>query len=153
MSLKARLQDDMKAAMRARDTARLSAIRFLLAAIQQKEVDGQTALDDAGVAAVIEKQLKQRRDSATQYAAGGRADLEAQERFEISVLEAYMPAGLSDAEIDAAVAKAIADTGAASPADMGKVMAQLKPALAGRADMAAVSARVKAALNAAPPAP
>ena len=146
MSLKARLQDDMKAAMRARDTARLSAIRFLLAAIQQKEVDGQTTLDDAGVAAVIEKQLKQRRDSATQYAAGGRADLEAQERFEISVLEAYMPAGLSDAEIDAAVAQAIANTGATSPADMGKVMAQLKPALAGRADMAQVSARVKAAL-------
>ena len=146
MSLKARLQDDMKAAMRARDTARLSAIRFLLAAIQQKEVDGQTTLDDAGVAAVIEKQLKQRRDSATQYAAGGRADLEAQERFEISVLEAYMPAGLSDAEIGAAVAQAIANTGATSPADMGKVMAQLKPALAGRADMAQVSARVKAAL-------
>lgn len=146
MSLKARLQDDMKTAMRARDTARLSAIRFLLAAIQQKEVDGQVTLDDTGIAAVIEKQLKQRRDSATQYAAGGRTDLEAQERFEISVLEAYMPAGLSEAEIDDAVAKAIADTGAASPADMGKVMAQLKPALAGRADMAQVSARVKAAL-------
>ena len=146
MSLKARLQDDMKTAMRARDAARLSAIRFLLAAIQQKEVDGQTTLDDAGVAAVIEKQLKQRRDSATQYATGGRADLEAKERFEISVLEAYMPAGLSDAEVDAAVAAAIASTGAASAADMGKVMAQLKPALAGRADMAQVSARVKAAL-------
>jgi uncharacterized protein len=146
MSLKARLQDDMKTAMRARDAARLSAIRFLLAAIQQKEVDGQTTLDDTGVAAVIEKQLKQRRDSATQYAAGGRADLEANERFEISVLEAYMPAGLSDTEVDAAVAAAIASTGAASPADMGKVMAQLKPALAGRADMAQVSARVKAAL-------
>ena len=147
MSLKARLQDDMKTAMRARDAARLSAIRFLLAAIQQKEVDGQTTLDDAGVAAVIEKQLKQRRDSAAQYAAGGRADLEAKERFEISVLEAYMPAGLSDAEVDAAVAAAIASTGAASAADMGKVMAQLKPALAGRADMAQVSARVKAALT------
>ncbi|MEZ5611669.1 MAG: GatB/YqeY domain-containing protein [Rhodocyclaceae bacterium] len=148
MSLKARLQDDMKTAMRARDTARLSAIRLLLAAIQQKEVDAQTTLDDSGVAAVVEKQLKQRRDSASQYAAGGRADLEAKERFEISVLETYMPAGLSDAEIDAAIASALASTGATTPADMGKVMAQLKPALAGRADMAQVSARVKAALAA-----
>ncbi|MFV0663742.1 GatB/YqeY domain-containing protein [Denitromonas sp.] len=148
MSLKARLQDDMKTAMRARDTARLSAIRLLLAAIQQKEVDAQTTLDDSGVAAVVEKQLKQRRDSASQYAAGGRADLEAKERFEISVLETYMPAGLSDDEIDAAIASALASTGATTPADMGKVMAQLKPALAGRADMAQVSARVKAALTA-----
>ena len=148
MSLKARLQDDMKTAMRARDTARLSAIRLLLAAIQQKEVDAQATLDDAAVTSVIDKQLKQRRDSASQYAAAGRNDLEAAERFEISVLEAYLPAGLSDAEIDAAVASAITSTGATSPADMGKVMAQLKPALAGRADMAQVSARVKAALAA-----
>ncbi|KAA3654504.1 MAG: GatB/YqeY domain-containing protein [Proteobacteria bacterium] len=148
MSLKARLQDDMKTAMRARDTARLSAIRLLLAAIQQKEVDAQTTLDDTAVLAVIDKQLKQRRDSASQYATAGRSDLEAAERFEISVLEAYLPAGLSDAEIDAAVAEAIAGVGATSPADMGKVMAQLKPALAGRADMAQVSARVKAALAA-----
>ena len=146
MSLKARIQEDMKSAMRARDSQRLSAVRFLLAAIKQKEVDTQTELDDDGVTAVIEKQLKQRRDSATQYADAGRTDLADKERFEIAVLEAYMPAQMSAEEIDAAVAKAIADTGAAGPADMGKVMGALKGALAGRADMGVVSARVKQAL-------
>ncbi|MCB1938191.1 MAG: GatB/YqeY domain-containing protein [Rhodocyclaceae bacterium] len=146
MSLKARIQEDMKAAMRARDSERLSAIRFLLAAIKQKEVDTRAELDDEATTAVIEKQLKQRRDSAQQYADAGRTDLESRERFEIGVLEAYMPAALSDAEVDAAVAQAIADTGARSPADMGKVMAALKAALAGRADMGQVSARVKRAL-------
>ncbi len=146
MSLKARIQEEMKAAMRARDSERLAAIRFLLAAIKQKEVDTQTELDDDGVTAVIEKQLKQRRDSATQYANGGRADLADKERFEITVLEAYMPAQMSAEEIAAAVTKAIADTGATSLADMGKVMAALKGALAGRADMGLVSARVKQSL-------
>ena len=145
MSLKERINEDMKAAMRAKDTARLSAIRLLLAAMKQKEVDERVTLDDAAVIAIIDKQLKQRRDSVTQYEAAKREDLAATERFEIEVLSAYMPVGLSDAEIDAAIAKAIADTGAAGPADMGKLMAVLKPALAGRADMAAVSAKVKAA--------
>lgn len=146
MSLKARIQEDMKTAMRARDSERLAAVRFLLAAIKQKEVDTQTELDDVAVAAVIEKQLKQRRDSATQYADGGRMDLADKERFEITVLEAYMPAQMSAEEIDAEVAKAIADTGASSPADMGKVMGVLKGALNGRADMGLVSARVKQSL-------
>jgi len=146
MSLKVRIQEDMKAAMRARDSERLAAVRFLLAAIKQKEVDTQTELDDEGVTAVIEKQLKQRRDSATQYADGGRMDLANKERFEITVLEAYMPAQMSAEDVDAAVAKAIASTGASSPADMGKVMGLLKGELAGRADMGLVSARVKQAL-------
>ncbi len=146
MSLKARIQDDMKAAMRAREAERLSAVRFLLAAIKQREVDSQTELDDAGVTTVIEKQIKQRRDSIEQYEQAGREDLAAKERFELTVLEAYMPPALSDAEIDDAIAKAIADSGATTPADMGKVMGPLKAALAGRADMGAVSARVKRAL-------
>ncbi|MCB1960762.1 MAG: GatB/YqeY domain-containing protein [Rhodocyclaceae bacterium] len=146
MSLKIRIQEDMKAAMRARDSERLSAIRFLLAAIKQKEVDTRAELDDEATTAVIEKQLKQRRDSAQQYADAGRTDLESRERFEISILEAYMPAALSEAEVDAAIAQAITDTGAGSPADMGKVMAALKAALAGRADMGQVSARVRRAL-------
>ncbi|QID18947.1 GatB/YqeY domain-containing protein [Nitrogeniibacter mangrovi] len=146
MSLKLRIQDDMKAAMRARDSERLGALRFLLAAIKQREVDSQAELDDAGVTAVIEKQLKQRRDSATQYADAGRTDLADKENFEITVLEAYMPAQMSEAEIDSAVAQAVASTGASSPADMGKVMGALKGALAGRADMGLVSARVKHAL-------
>ncbi len=146
MSLKARIQDDMKAAMRAREAERLSAVRFLLAAIKQREVDSQTELDDAGVTTVIEKQIKQRRDSIEQYEQAGREDLAAKERFELTVLEAYMPPALSDAEIDDAIAKAIADSSATTPADMGKVMGSLKAALAGRADMGAVSARVKRTL-------
>ena len=146
MSLKTRIQDDMKAAMRARESERLSAVRFLLAAIKQKEVDSRTELDDAATTAVIKKQIKQRRDSIQQYEQAGREDLAAKERFELTVLEAYMPPALSDAQIDDAIAQAIADSGATSPADMGKVMGPLKAALAGRADMAAVSARVKRAL-------
>ena len=146
MSLKTRIQDDMKAAMRAREGERLSAVRFLLAAIKQKEVDSRTELDDAATTAVIKKQIKQRRDSIQQYEQAGREDLAAKERFELTVLEAYMPPALSDAQIDDAIAQAIADSGATSPADMGKVMGPLKAALAGRADMAAVSARVKRAL-------
>ncbi|MFT3734174.1 MAG: GatB/YqeY domain-containing protein [Rhodocyclaceae bacterium] len=146
MSLKERINEDMKAAMRAKESARLSAIRLLLAAMKQKEVDERVTLDDAAVVAIIDKLLKQRRDSVTQYEAAKREDLAAAERFEIEVLSAYMPAGLSDAEIDAVIAKTIADTGATGPADMGKLMAALKPALAGRADMSAVSSKVKAAL-------
>ena len=146
MTLKERINEDMKAAMRAGETAKRDAIRLLLAAIKQKEVDERVTLDDAAVVAVIDKMLKQRRDSITQYDAAGRADLADAERFEADLLTAYMPAGLSDAEIGAAVAAAIAETAAAGPGDMGKVMAVLKPKLAGRADMSDVSKRVKAAL-------
>lgn len=146
MSLKTRITDDMKAAMRARDSERLAALRFLLANIKQKEVDSQTELDDAGVTAVIEKQLKQRKDSARQYTDAGRMDLADKESFEITVLEAYMPAQMSEAEIDAAIGQAMDTTGASSPADMGKLMGVLKGALAGKADMGLVSARVKKAL-------
>lgn len=146
MSLKVQIQDDMKAAMRARDSERLSALRFLLANIKQKEVDSQAELDDAGVTAVIEKQLKQRKDSARQYADAGRTDLADKENFEITVLEAYMPEQMSEADIDAAIARAMAETGAKAPADMGKLMGKLKGDLAGKADMGVVSARVKHAL-------
>ena len=146
MTLKERINEDMKAAMRAGETGKRDAIRLLLAAIKQKEVDERVVLDDAAVVAVIDKMLKQRRDSITQYDAAGRADLADAERFEADLLTAYMPAGLSDAEIGAAVVAAIAEAGAAGPGDMGKVMAVLKPRLAGRADMSEVSKRVKAAL-------
>lgn len=146
MTLKERINEDMKAAMRAGETVKRDAIRLLLAAIKQKEVDERVVLDDAAVVAVIDKMLKQRRDSITQYDAAGRVDLADAERFEADLLTAYMPAGLSEAEIGAAVAAAIAEAGAAGPGDMGKVMAVLKPKLAGRADMSDVSKRVKAAL-------
>jgi len=146
MSLKERITEDMKAAMRAKETVRLSAIRLLLAAIKQKEVDERVVVDDAMAVVIIDKLLKQRRDSVTQYEAAKREDLAAIERQEIEVLSAYMPAGLSEAEIDAAIQAAIAETGAAGPADMGKMMTALKPRLAGRADMAQVSAKIKAAL-------
>ena len=146
MTLKERINEDMKAAMRAGETGKRDAIRLLLAAIKQKEVDERVVLDDAAVVVVIDKMLKQRRDSITQYDAAGRADLADAERFEADLLTAYMPAGLSDAEVAAAVDAAIAEAGAAGPGDMGKVMAVLKPKLAGRADMSEVSKRVKAAL-------
>jgi uncharacterized protein YqeY len=146
MALKDRISEDMKSAMRARDTARLSALRLLLAALKQVEVDERKVLTDADVVAVIEKMLKQRRDSIQQYEAAQRQDLADAEKFEVSVLNAYMPEALSDAELQAAVAKAVADSGAKGPQDMGKVMALLKPALAGRADMGKVSALVKASL-------
>ena len=146
MTLKERINEDMKAAMRAGETGKRDAIRLLLAAIKQKEVDERVVLDDAAVVVVIDKMLKQRRDSITQYDAAGRADLADAERFEADLLTAYMPAGLSSEEIAAAVSAAVADTGAAGPGDMGKVMAVLKPKLAGRADMSDVSKRVKAAL-------
>ena len=146
MSLKIRINEDMKSALRAKDAPRLSAIRLLLAAVKQREIDERVELDDAEVTAVIEKLLKQRKDAATQYEAAGRLDLAGGERFEIEVLSAYMPAGLTAGEIAAAIDQAIASTGAAGPADMGKVMAILKPQLAGRADMAQVSAQVRAGL-------
>lgn len=146
MSLKARISDDMKTAMKARETARLGAIRLLLAAIKQKEVDERVELDDAAVLTVIDKMLKQRRDSISQYEAAGRQDLADAEKFEVGVLTGYMPQALSEAEIGAAVAEAVTASGAAGMQDMGKVMALLKPKLAGRADMGQVSARVKAAL-------
>ena len=146
MSLKERINDDMKAAMRAGETGKRDAIRLLLAAIKQREVDERIVLDDAAVIAVIDKMLKQRRDSITQYEAANRQDLADAEKFEADLLVAYMPAGLSDDEIAAAVAAAVAEVGAAGPGDMGKVMAVLKPKLAGRADMTEVSKRVKAAL-------
>jgi uncharacterized protein len=147
MSLKVRINDDMKAAMRARETERLGTIRLLLAAIKQREVDDRIELDDAGVTAVIDKMIKQRKDSISQFETAGRTDLVAKEKGELDVLAAYMPAQMSDDEIAAEVQAAVAQTGAAGPQDMGKVMGVLKPKLAGRADMTAVSARVKAALS------
>jgi hypothetical protein len=147
MSLKVRINEDMKAAMRAKDSARLSALRLLLAAIKQKEVDERIELDDGAVLAVVDKMLKQRRDSAAQYEGAQRFDLASAERFEIDVLSAYKPAGLSADEIAAAIDAAVAVTGASGPADMGKLMAVLKPQLAGKADMADVSKLVKSRLS------
>ena len=147
MSLKAKITEDMKAAMRAKDAPRLSAIRLLLAAMKQREVDERIELADADILAIIEKMLKQRRDSVTQYKAGGRQDLADVEEFEIGVLSGYMPQQLSEAEVAAEVAAAVATAGAKGMQDMGKVMAVLKPRLAGRADMARVSALVKARLG------
>jgi len=147
MSLKVRINDDMKAAMRARETERLGTIRLLLAAIKQREVDDRVTLDDAGITAVIDKMIKQRKDSISQFEAAGRTDLVEKEAAEVTVLTAYMPAQLSDAEIAAEVQAAVAEVGAAGPQDMGKVMGVLKPKLAGRADMTAVSGLVKAALS------
>ena len=148
MSLKSQITEDMKTAMRARDSARLSTIRLLLAAIKQREVDERIELTDADVLSVIDKMIKQRRDSIAQFEAGKREDLAAIERAEAALLGTYLPAQLSEAEIDAAVAEAIAATGAAGPAGIGKVMAVVKPKLAGRADMALVASRVKAKLTA-----
>lgn len=146
MTLKERITEDMKAAMRGGEKDRLGVIRMLQAAIKQREVDERIDLDDAQVVGVIEKMIKQRRDSIAQYEKGNRADLAAQEQFEIDVLAAYLPQQATAAEIDAAVAAAIAATGAKGLADMGKVMGRVKAALAGRADMGLVSARVKAKL-------
>ena len=147
MSLKEQITEDMKAAMRAKDAAKLGTIRLLTAAMKQKEVDERIELTDTHVLAIIEKMIKQRKDSITQFEAGGRQDLADQEKSEVAVLSAYMPAALSDAEIQSEVYAAVAATGAAGPQDMGKVMGVLKPKLAGRADMTAVSALVKAALT------
>jgi uncharacterized protein YqeY len=147
MSLKEQITEDMKSAMRAKDSAKLSAIRLITAAIKQKEVDERIELDDAMVTAIIEKMIKQRKDSITQFEAGARPDLAEIEKAELLILSHYMPAGLSDEEIEAAVANAVQSTGAVGPQDMGKLMAVLKPLLAGRADMTVVSAKVKAALQ------
>ncbi|MCL2345643.1 MAG: GatB/YqeY domain-containing protein [Desulfobulbus sp.] len=147
MNLRARITEDMKTAMKAKDAPRLAAIRLLLAAIKQKEVDERRELDDDATIAVIEKLTKQRKDSVSQYEAAGRQDLADAEQFEITVLAAYLPEKMSGEAIAAAVAAAVAETGAKGPADMGKLMAVLKPRLAGKADMAEVSRRVKAALS------
>ena len=147
MSLKQQITEDMKAAMRAKETARLGAIRLLLAAMKQREVDERIELTDADVVAIIEKMLKQRRDSISQYKAANRQDLVDVEEFEVTVLQGYMPQQLSEAEIAAAIAEAIAATGAAGPQDMGKVMGVVKPKLAGRADMGKVSGLIKAQLT------
>jgi uncharacterized protein YqeY len=144
--LKARLTEDMKTALKGGDKARLAAVRLVLAAIKQREVDERVTLDDAQVLHVLEKMLKQRRDSVTQYEAAQREDLAEQERYEIGVIESYLPAQLSDAELDTLVQACIVDAGASSPRDMGKVMALLKERAAGRADMGALSQRVKARL-------
>ena len=146
MSLKAKINDDMKTAMRAKDAPRLAAIRLLMAAMKQKEVDERVELNDSDIVTIIDKMLKQRRDSIAQFEKGGRQDLADAEKFEISVLQGYMPQALSEAEIAAAVSDALQASGAKSPADMGKVMAVLKPKLAGKADMGKVSALVKAKL-------
>ena len=146
MSLKARLTDDMKQALRAGDKPRLSVIRMALAAIKQREVDERVELDDPQVLAVIEKMIKQRRESASQYRGGNREDLASEEEAEIEVLTAYMPEPLSEAEIEGLINQAVESTGASSMRDMGKVMGQVKAAARGRADMGKVSALVKARL-------
>ena len=146
MTLKARVTEDMKNAMRAKETTRLSTIRMLLAAMKQREVDDRIELTDTDVVAIIDKMIKQRRESIAAFDAGGRPELAAAERAEIEQLQAYMPQQLPEAEIDALIATAIAGTGGGGMAAMGKVMAALKPQLAGRADMTQVSAKVKARL-------
>ena len=146
MSLKAQLNEDMKTALRAKETARLGALRLLLSAVRQREIDERIELDDAGFVAVVEKLIKQRKDSVTQYLAAARQDLADKEQAEIDVLTGYMPQPFSELELDALIRQALAETGAASAKDMGKVMAWLKPRVAGRADMGAVSGRIKSAL-------
>jgi uncharacterized protein YqeY len=147
MALKERITEDMKTAMRAGEKARLSTIRLALAAIKQREVDERISLDDGQVLAVLDKMIKQRREAITQFKSGGRVDLVDKESAEILVLQGYLPAQLSDAEIDTLIAEAIAATGAASIKDMGKVMGAVKQKVQGRADMGAVSARIKQKLG------
>ena len=147
MLLRAQIAEDMKTAMRAKDAPRRAAIRLLLASLKQREVDERIELTDADVLQIIEKMIKQRRDSIEQFEKGGRQDLVDKEQFEITVLRGYMPAAMSAFEVDAAVAEAISASGAKLMADMGKVMALLKPKLAGRADMGKVSALVKTRLS------
>jgi uncharacterized protein YqeY len=146
MSIKARLQDDIKSAMRARESDRLTTLRLVTAAIKQKEVDERIELDDSAVLAILEKLVKQRKDSIAQFQAGGRQDLVDKEQAELVVLAAYMPERMSEAELAAAIDAAIAQTSAAGPQDMGKVMAVLKPQLSGRADMGQVSQLLKSRL-------
>ena len=147
MSIKIQIQDDIKAAMRAKEADRLGTLRLITAAIKQKEVDERIELSDAAVLAVLEKMIKQRKDSIAQFQAGGRQDLVDKEQAELTILLAYMPAQLSEAEVTAAVTAAITQVGAAGPQDMGKVMAVLKPQLAGKADMGLVSRLLKSKLG------
>jgi uncharacterized protein len=147
MALKDRITDDMKTALKAGDKGRLATIRLALAAIKQREVDERITLDDTQVLAVLEKMIKQRREAITQFQTGGRADLVAKETAEIGVLQGYLPAQMSDAELDALIAQSIAASGATSVKDMGKVMALVKPKAQGRADMGQVSARIKQKLG------
>jgi uncharacterized protein len=147
MTLKERITEDMKTAMRSGEKDRLAVIRLLQAAIKQREVDERIVLDDAQITAVLEKMIKQRKESVVAFEKGGRADLVAKENAEIAILQPYLPAQLSDAELDALIAEAIASTGAASIKDMGKVMGVVKGKAAGKADMGAVGARIKAKLG------
>ena len=147
MTLREKINDDVKSAMRSGDTARRDTIRLLLAALKQREVDERKTLSDADVLGVIEKMIKQRRDSISQFEQGGRQDLADKEKQELALLQDYMPQAMGEDELAAAVVAAVAETGASGPADMGKVMAVLKPKLAGRADMSKVSAAVKAQLT------
>ena len=147
MSLKTRIQDDMKTAMRAKDKNRLGAIRLIMASIKQREIDERISLDDAEIISVLDRMAKQRRESITQYRDAQRTDLADKEAFELDILQAYMPAALSEVELDALISEAIVSEDAQSMRDMGKVMAALKSQLQGRADMAAVSARVKTRLG------
>jgi uncharacterized protein YqeY len=146
MTLRDRVQEDVKTAMKAREAERLGTLRLLTAAMKQREVDERITLDDAGVVAVIEKMLKQRKDSVAQYEQAGRQDLADAEKREMAILQAYLPQQMAESEIAAVVAEAVAATGAKGPADMGKVMGVVKPKVAGRADMGRVSALVKAKL-------
>lgn len=147
MSLKEQITEDMKTAMRAKEAGRLATIRLLLAEIKRKEVDERIELDDAQTLAIVDKMIKQRKDSITQFEAGNRPDLAEVERAELMILTAYKPAGLSEEQVAAEVAAAVAASGATGPQDMGKVMGIVKPKLAGRADMTLVSALVKKALS------
>jgi len=147
MSLKAQISEDMKTAMRAKDSARLGTIRLLQAAIKQREVDERIELDDSNVIAVIEKMLKQRRDSIAAYESANRNDLADVEKFEVTVLQTYLPQQLTEAEIGAILEKVVAETGAAGVKDMGKVMAAIKPLVAGRADMGKISGLIKTRLG------
>jgi uncharacterized protein YqeY len=146
MALRERINEEMKTAMKAREQQKLDALRLLLSEVKRKEVDERITLDDAGVVSVVEKMIKQRKDSIAQFEKAARTDLADKEKFELAILEGYLPQQLSAAEVDAIIAEAVAATGAKSPADMGKVMGIVKPRLAGRADMGKVSGLVKAKL-------
>ena len=147
MALREQLNEDIKTAMKAREADKLGALRLLLSAVKQREVDERITLDDAGVVGVIEKMLKQRKDSIEQFEKAARTDLADKEKYEVSILQAYMPQQLGDAEVSAIIVEAIAATGAKAPSDMGKVMGAVKPRVAGRADMGKVSALIKAKLT------
>lgn len=146
-TLKTRIQDDVKDAMRSKDKDRLGTLRLITAAIKQKEVDERIEMDDAAVITVLEKMIKQRKDSISQYSQAGRNDLAAKEQAELDLIQTYLPAQMSEAELEAVISKAIADTGAAGMKDMGKLMAAVKPLVAGKADMGLVSKIVKARLS------